>query len=64
MLVDGGMDLGGKQEGERLVREIGARERKRKRVKSESEVERTCLLASCLDTLHFHRLISHRHGRI
>lgn len=29
---------------------------------SESEVERTCPLASCLDTLHFRRLILHRHS--
>lgn len=28
----------------------------------QSEVERTCLLASCLDTLHFHRLnIDNKH---
>lgn len=40
---------------------VGEREERGGR-KRESEVERTCLLASCLDTLHFHRLISHRHS--
>lgn len=65
-MVDSGLDLGGKQEEERLARE---REREREGRRegdgeygSESEVERTCPLASCLDTLHFRRLILHRHS--
>lgn len=53
-LGDGEMDSGGEHEGECLVGEIGARDERQEgkgSKGSESEVERTCLLASCLDTL-------------
>ncbi len=62
---NGELDLGGKQEGEDLIGEVGVREERKgeegSREGSESEVERTCLLACCLDNVQLsvtHRPVS------